>query len=506
MSDTPLSTLDQLSRHNRESALLESVQELLAWDERTLMPAAAGAYRAEQLAYLAGLVHRRRTDPQLGQWLAELAASPLAADPHSDAGATIRQVKRDYEKRIKLPQSLVEELARTTSLGQQVWTEARQQNDFAAFLPILDRIYELKRQQAAALGYERQQYDALLDDFEPGAKTADIAAVLDGLRRDLAPLVAAITASGHRPPVEILHRTYPTAAQAICGKLAASAIGFDFQRGRLDVTHHPFCAGLGPHDCRITTRYQERFFPAAFFGILHEAGHGLYEQGLRTEQYGLPPGTAVSLGIHESQSRLWENAVGRSWAFWRHFLPQARLLFPEALVGVSVDDFHFAINDVRPSLIRVEADEATYNLHIVIRFELELALLNGDLSARDLPGAWNEKYRVCLGIAPSTDADGVLQDIHWSAGLVGYFPTYALGNLYAAQFFAQAQAELGDLDEQVGRGEFAPLREWLRCNIHQHGQCYTAAELVQRVTGCPLSHEPLMDYLRGKLGPLYGLA
>jgi len=505
MSDTANTAFEQLCQFSRQTATLQSIEELLGWDERTMLPPSGGEFRAEQITYLSGLVHRRRTDPQVGRWLEELVESPLAADPHSDAGATIRQIKRDYEKHIKLPQSLVEELARTAVLGQQAWTEARKNDDFASFQPLLERTYELKRQQADAIGYATNPYDALLDDYEPDAKTADVQEVLTGLREQLAPFVAAIADSGRQANVEILHRNYPIDVQGAFGKHVAAAIGFDFQRGRLDVTHHPFCAGLGPDDCRITTRYDERNFPSAFFGILHEAGHGLYEQGLRKDQFGLPPGCYVSLGIHESQSRMWENAVGRSHAFWRYVFPRARKSFPGALLKVTLDDFYFAINDVRPSLIRVEADEATYNLHIVIRFELEQALLAGDLAVADLPGAWNEKCRDYLGIEPPNDADGVLQDIHWSAGLVGYFPTYSLGNLYAAQFFAQADVDLSDLDGQLARGEFAPLREWLGQTIHRQGECYTPSELVQRITGRPLSHQPLMDYLRGKLEPLYGI-
>jgi len=504
-SDSQNAAFENLCRHARESALIESIQELLGWDERTQLPPAGGDFRAEQMSYLSALVHRRRTDPQLGDWLAELLASPLASDPHSDAGATIREIQRDYEKRIKVPSVLVEELTRVSVLGQQAWTKARQNNDFASFQPLLERILDLKRQQAEALGYEEEPYDALLDEFEPGARTSEVAQVLEGLRAELAPLVAAIVGSGRTPPVDALRRHFPVPAQRAFGEQAAAAIGFDFQRGRLDVTHHPFCAGLGPDDCRITTRYDEHFFPSAFFGILHEAGHGIYDQGLRHDQFGLPPGSFVSLGIHESQSRMWENLVGRSRAFWRHFFPLAQETFPEALADVSLDAFHFAINDVRPSLIRVEADEATYNLHIIVRFELERALLNGDLTVADLPAAWNEKYRRYLDIEPPTDALGVLQDIHWSAALIGYFPTYTLGNLYAAQLFGQADADLGGLHEHFARGEFAPLRDWLRQKIHQQGQCYRAPELAEHVTGHPLTHQPLMAYLRSKLEPLYGL-
>jgi carboxypeptidase Taq len=273
----------------------------------------------------------------------------------------------------------------------------------------------------------------------------------------------------------------------------------------LDVTAHPFCSGLGPHDCRITTRYDEQFFNAAFFGILHEAGHGIYEQGLPVEHYGLPLGEAISLGIHESQSRLWENLVGRSRAFWTHFYPRAQAMFPAALGDVAADDFYRAINDVRPSLVRVEADEVTYNLHILVRFELERAMLEGDLQAPEMPGAWREKYRQYLGVTPPDDRDGVLQDVHWSAGLIGYFPTYSLGNLYAAQIFAQAKIEVADLEAALAGGHFSPLADWLREKVHRHGQRWSAAELVQRVTGRPLSPKPLIEHLRAKMEPLYGL-
>ncbi|MBW3596214.1 MAG: carboxypeptidase M32 [Planctomycetes bacterium] len=506
MTDPHQAMLDKICAHARETAILESAQQLLEWDERTYLPPEAGEYRAEQVAYLAGLIHQRHTDPRLGDWLAELAESPLAADPHSEAGCTIRQMRREYEKKTKLPESLVKELTRLSVRGQQVWVLARKNNDFAAFAPILTQTVSLKRQEADALGYEDCRYDALLDFYEPDEKTATIRRVLAALRDDLAPLVQAIADSGRTAPVSILERIYPVAAQEALGKEAAARIGFEFPRGRLDVTHHPFCTSLGPHDTRITTRYDERFFPSGFFSILHEAGHGVYDQGLPSEQFGLPPGRYVSLGIHESQSRMWENMVGRSRVFWEFLFPAAKQAFPDALDGVPLDQFYFAVNDVRPSLIRVEADEATYNLHIIIRFELEQDLLDDNLSVSDLPGAWSDKYRQYLGIEPPHDADGVLQDVHWSAGLMGYFPTYSLGNLYAAQLFRQADADLGGLEKKFARGEFLLLREWLRDKIHAHGQRYAAGELVERITGKPLDHKPLTDYLRDKLTPLYELA
>ncbi len=506
MQDRHHETLAQLCADARETALLESIESLLGWDERTYLPPAAGAYRAEQITYLSGWIHRRRTAPQIGEWLDELRESPLAADLHSDTGATIRELDREYRRLVKLPSSFVEELTRATVLGQQCWTEARQKNDFAGFQPFLERIFSLKREQAEMWGYPSEPYDALLDDFEPGAETATVAQTLDGLRSGLAPLVAEIAECNRQAPCDLLTRHYPRAAQQAFGDEAAAAIGFDFSRGRLDITHHPFCSSLGPDDCRITTRYDEQHFSSAFFGTLHEAGHGMYDQGLRTEQFGLPPGTYISLGIHESQSRLWENLVGRSAEFWQHFFPIAQQHFPAALAGERWESFWFAVNAVRPSLIRVEADEATYNLHIIIRFQLERAVLSGELAVADLPQAWNDRYRQYLGIEPPSDVDGVLQDIHWSAGLVGYFPTYSLGNVYAAQFFRQAEKELGDLPDQLKRGDFAPLKQWLNRNIHQRGRCYRAVELVQQVTGQPLSAEPMIEGLRNKLLPLYGLA
>ena len=437
--------------------------------------------------------------------LSELAESELAADPHSDTGATIRQLKRAYEKLVKVPQSLVEELTRAAVLGQQAWALAREADDYAAFRPHLEKIIHLKQQQAEAVGYQDFPYDALLDDFEPDATTASVASVLHSLRAELVPLVAAIADSGRQPEMGYVTSHFPEADQEAFGKEAAEAIGFDFTRGRLDVTSHPFCTGLGPDDCRITTRYNAEFFPSAFFGILHEAGHGIYDQGLRGDQFGLPPGNYVSLGVHESQSRLWENCVGRSRAFWEYFFPRLASRFPAALEGCTLDGFWFAINDVRPSLIRVEADEATYNLHIVIRFELEQALISGDLTVSDLPAAWNGKYREYLDVEPPNDADGVLQDIHWSAALIGYFPTYSLGNLYAAQLFQRADSEVGPLAEQFRSGEFGPLFGWLRTNVHEMGQCYPASALVERACGGPLDSAPLMEYLRSKYRQLYGI-
>ncbi|MCI0335367.1 MAG: carboxypeptidase M32 [Planctomycetes bacterium] len=506
MTDKLQATYDKLCNHAREVALLTSTQSLLGWDERTKLPPAGGDYRAQQMSYLAGVIHKKQTAPEVGEWLAELADSSLAADPHSEAGADIVNLRRDYDRKTKLPQALVEEIAKLSVLGQQLWVEARKANDFPRFRPLLERMVELKRQEAAAIGYDKEPYDALLDEYEPGAKTADVACALAGLREQLVPLVAEIAASERRPKLSVLKRGFPIDLQEKFGRHATESIGFDFKSGRLDVTDHPFCGGAGPHDVRLTTRYDEDFLPGALFSTLHEAGHGIYEQGLPADRYGLPTGEAVSLGIHESQSRMWENFVGRSWPFWEHFYPQAQATFRDALGTVPLDDFYFAINDVRPSLIRTESDEVTYNLHILIRFELELALVNDQLQVADLPAAWNAKYREYLGIESPTDSDGVLQDVHWSGGAIGYFPTYSLGNLYAAQLFEAAARNLGDLNALFRRGEFLSLRDWLRKHIHTQGRRYPAAELAHRVTGVPLSHDALLRHLRGKFGPLYGLA
>ena len=492
-----------LCKHQKDSALLEGVNALLGWDERTMLPVAGGPYRADQIAFLAGILHQRRTDPQLGEWLDELEQSELVDDPYSSAGATITEVKRSYDKLVKIPQELVEALTRAAVVGQQSWVESRKADDFSMFADQLKEIVRLSKEKADAIGYEDCRYDALLDEYEPQASTAQVADVLKNLGEELGPLVQEIVESGHQAPREILERKYPIEDQKKFSRFAAARIGFDFDSGRIDETHHPFCTTLGPEDCRITTRYQENFFSSAFFGTLHEAGHGIYEQGLRAEWFGLPPGEAASMGIHESQSRMWENMVGRSLPFWEHFFPLATERFDEALEDTTLEEFYWAVNDVRPSLIRVEADEVTYNLHIIIRFELEQELFDDSLQVDDLPAAWSERYQHYLGVAPPSDADGVLQDIHWSAALFGYFPTYSLGNLYAAQLFEKAHSDLDDLNMQFAEGDFGDLFEWLRSNVHHAGRCKPAAKLVEDVCGQPLSSAPLVRYLRHKLDPLY---
>jgi carboxypeptidase Taq len=494
-----------LLRRVRETALLNSCAGLLGWDERVYMPRQGSAHRGEQMALLARMAHEMTTAPVVGDLLAKVEGSDLLRDPDSEESANVREVRRIRDRAVKVPADLVETLARETIRAQQVWQEAREKNDFAAFRPSLETVVRLKREEAQAVGYKDVPYDALLDEYEPGATTAEVTQVFAGLRKELAPLVASFAGAPRRPKRDILERNYPVDRQALFSQAAAAAIGFDFASGRLDITTHPFCSGIGPGDCRLCTRYNPRAFNEAFFGVLHEAGHGIYEQGLPADHFGTPLGSCASLGIHESQSRLWENQVGRGWAFWEHFFPRARQIFLDALCDVPLKDWVFAINDVRPSFIRVEADEVTYNLHIILRFEMEQALVSGDLAPADVPAAWNEKFGQMFGLKPPDDARGCLQDIHWSFGGLGYFPTYTLGNLYAAQFMEAARRDLADLDADFRQGEFGRLKTWLNDKVHRHGQRYRAGRLCERVTGRPLGHAALMRHLREKYAPLYGI-
>lgn len=496
----------ELTRLLREAELLASCGAVLSWDEQTYMPTTGAVHRSEQLALIAGLAHDRKTSPRIGEILSELERQKDLGEPDSDRSVNVREARRTFDRQTKLPRRLVEELSRTTTMSQQAWVEAREDSDFATFQPWLEKMIVLKREEAQAVGYGKGvPYDALLDDYEPGMTAAEIERSFIPLRNELVKMVAAVQQSSKRPNLDILARHYPKTPQIVLAEGASKAIGFDFDAGRVDESAHPFCSGFGPGDCRLTTRYNDHHFNSAFFGVLHESGHGIYEQGLSAENFGLGIGQPTSLGIHESQSRMWENCVGRSRAFWQYLFPTAVMAFPQALGDVSLDDFYFAINDVRPSLIRVEADEVTYNLHIMLRFEIEQSLISGDLKPADLPGVWNEKVNQYFSLSVPSDANGCLQDIHWSAGLLGYFPTYALGNMYAAQFFDAAERDLGNLDEQFSRGTFKPLKNWLNEKIHRHGKRYPAKRLVEIVTGKTLSHESLISHLRRKYSDLYNL-
>jgi carboxypeptidase Taq len=485
--------------------VLASCSHVLGWDEETYVPPAGIAHRAEQQALLAGLLHDRATDLRLGELLAAVEGSDLVADPDSAEAVNVRELRRLYDRAIRLPRSLVEEFARITSIAQRAWVSAHEKSDWSVFQTWVEKIVTLKRAEAAALRPGHDLYETMLDEYEPGMTVGQVTALFDALRGEVVELVGAIQASPRRSNLSLLHRSYPLDRQRQFGEAVAAAVGFDFRRGRLDTSAHPFFTSLGPDDFRITTRFSLREFGDGLFGILHEVGHALYEQGLDPAAYGLPLGESVSVGVHESQARLWENTVGRSLSFWRHFYPQARLLFPEALEDVSLDEFYFAINHVAPSLNRVRADEVTYNLHVLIRFELERALVAGDLDAADVPDAWNEQYRRYLGVNPADDAEGCLQDGHWGGGLIGYFPTYVLGNLFAAQLFERATSDLGNLDDDFSQGRFDRLLGWLQKQLHCHGQRYSAARLIEHATGAPPNHRPLLTALHRKYGELYKL-
>jgi carboxypeptidase Taq len=485
----------------REIGQLDSVSQLLDWDSETYMPKKGLSVRSDELALLASLAHERRSSPRLGELLSKLEGS--VQDPVQVTN--VREVRRLYDRAVKVPADLVRRIAKTATLAKDAWAAARQESKFAIFAPYLEELLRLKRQVAELVGYPGEPYDALMDEFEPGMTCAEVGGIFAALREPLTVFARRLTGAKRRPDPAVLRQRFPREAQERFAKTLARAIGFDFDGGRIDVSRHPFCASIAPGDVRLTTRYYEDFFNPAIFGVLHEAGHGLYEQGLDPQHVFTPAGQSVSLGVHESQSRLWENMVGRSRPFWERFYLECQQAFPAALGEVPLDDFYAAVNHVEPSFIRVEADEVTYNLHIILRFELERAMINGAIAVTDIPQAWNTQMHDLLGIAPPNDAEGCLQDIHWSMGMFGYFPTYALGNLYAAQFFEAARGAIPDLTGNIRHGEFRPLLDWLRANIHRQGQRYRAGDLVRKVTGRALSTEPFLGYLRDKFSMIYGL-
>jgi carboxypeptidase Taq len=488
----------------RRTAALASVEALLGWDEQTMLPPEGAEYRATQASSLAAIVHAGRTDPEHIERIGRLAASPLATGDGPE-GVAIRRLKSDSDKQSRLPGRLVEELAGTCVRAQAAWVEARRTNRWAVLEPWLERVFALKREQAACQLPDRDAYDALLDDYEPGARWRSVHERFERLRDGIIPMLEAFETARERPDDSLARRTYPRASQEAFVRRVAEAIGFDFRRGRLDTAEHPFCSTAGPHDCRITTRWDERNLSTALYGVLHEAGHGLYEQGLPTDWYGLPPGEACSLGIHESQSRLWENLVGRSPAFWEWCFPLASAAFPSALSDASPAGLQRAMMVVRRSFIRVEADEVTYNLHVMMRSDLERELVLGRLAVGDLPGAWNERFERDFGLRPPDDTAGVLQDIHWSAGLVGYFPTYTLGTMHASQLMAAAERDLPGLDEAFRAGRFEGLLDWLRVRVHRLGREVDSDPLVERASGGPPSERWLLESLRDRYGAAHGL-
>ncbi len=498
----------QLVDHVVDAALIGASQAILAWDEDVMMPAGGVELRSRQLAQLAGLRHERMTDPKLDELLHACEDdADITGDPLAVPAVNVRELRRDYDRRTKLPAELVEHEARLTSRGRHVWAEARKNNDFNAFLPTLTEIIDLLRRKAACYGWAEggEAWDALAEDYEPGCTAQDVEKVFTPLRQELQVLLDDLMGSSTPPSNAFNEAVAPIEQQRAFVKMVSEKFGFDYTRGRLDTSTHPFCSGSHPHDVRLTTRFRDTDLNDALGSTMHEAGHGIYEQGLPNEHWGTPMADPVSLGIHESQSRMWENQVGRSIPFWKWCYPEMQTHFGDAFATLSFDEVFGGANIVRPSLIRVEADEATYNMHIMIRFEIERGVLAGAIDARDIPEIWNAKYKEYLAVDVPDDARGCLQDIHWSMGAMGYFPTYTLGNLYAAQFFEAAHAAIPDLETQFERGGFDALRGWLNEHIHAHGRRYRAADLCEVVTGQPLSAEPLLRHLNDKLRPLYGV-
>ncbi len=468
----------------QEIALLSSIEATLDWDQETYAPPSSVTFRAKQSSHLAGKIHALKTAPSFQEQLQVADLTP----------ANRRELQHQYDRATKLPQELVERASETASLAKAAWMEAREKNDFPTFAPHLEKLLEIAREQADHWGYEEEPYDALLAEYERGAKTSEVATLFDSISSDLAEIAATAVEKSKSIPQDFLYGPAPVANQIILNREVAESLGFDFQSGRIDTTAHPFCTTLGPHDVRLTTRYDENDFLSSLFGVMHETGHGLYEQGLPADDFHLPSGQAVSLGIHESQSRLWENHVGRSEAFWQRWLPRAQELFPH-LKKISFEDFMTAINRAAYSAIRVEADEATYDLHILLRFKLERALLSGELEVADIPAAWNETFASFFGFHPQNDAEGCLQDIHWSMGGLGYFATYSLGNINAAQLFHTA---MKDTRADFQKGDFIPLLSWMQKQVHAHGSIHFPQDLMIQATGSSTSPEAYLNHLRSR--------
>lgn len=501
-------TLKRLHELDHEILLFEHSAALLGWDEETQLPPKGIDERAEQIALLHSAIHGRIIAPEMPELLSKVGVTD--ENPRGDVSLSaiersfLRAFHRRYRRAISLPASLVSELARVTSKGQAVWREARRTEDFTLFAPHLSRIVELTREKARCYGSSEHLYDPLLDEFEPWMKTSVVRKIFQPLKQRLSELAARIR-DARQVDDRFLTKRFPIAAQEEFGRIVLADMGFDGDRGRLDVSAHPFTETLGFDDVRITARYDEQLLKMGMSSIIHEAGHALYEMGFPETLRGSLLASGTSLGIHESQSRLWENLIGKSRAFWQYYFPILKRIFAAQLDGVSVDQFYRAINKVEPSFIRIEADEVTYGLHIVLRFELETSILQGDISVPEAPAAWNDRMEELVGVRPERDSDGILQDIHWSSGLIGYFPTYALGNLYGAQFVAKMREELPALDQELEKGNLRAVLEWLRANIHVHGSALTAEELCRSVTGAPLDPNHFLAYLTEKYTSIYGL-
>jgi carboxypeptidase Taq len=483
----------QLCQRSREVYLLRSISAVLSWDFETYLPHKAVPYRSDQLSYLEAKAHSLFVEAKVGDWIKE--AEDAGYPEGSEESGNVRSWRHAYDRATKIPVSIVEEFEKARTIARDAWVSARADSDFSKFEGYLEKIVDLSRTKASLWGFEESPYDALMDDYEPGIKASQLKPVFEELRLALVDLTGKL--AGGSVSEEYLDGHYPPPAQLALSTEIAEAFGYDFASGRIDSTAHPFCTTVGPFDQRITTRYNENRFEVCLYGVLHETGHALYEQGLRKEAAGLPSGDAVSSGIHESQSRLWENHVGRSLPFWSLWHATAVKHLPD-LARYSPEQLCRGLQRVAPTFIRVEADEVTYDLHILLRFEIELALIEGKLRVKDLPEVWNAHFKEMFGLDVPEDRLGVLQDIHWSLGAFGYFPTYTLGNLNAAQLMVAAEKQVPALNDALGRGDYAPLLNWLRTNIHQHGRRYLPAELMEKATGEPTRANHRIEYLRRK--------
>jgi carboxypeptidase Taq len=483
----------KLSERSREVHLVRSTASLLEWDLETYIPPNAAAFRAEQLSYLGTKAHALFTKPIVGHWIKE--AEDFGFPAESLEAANVREWRRTYDRAVKIPNSLVEKFEKARILAYDAWIGARAESNFPKFRPHLEKIITLVRKKIDRWGFEESPYDALLEDYEPGIRASQLKPVFAELRDALKDILAKASASGVSE--EFLDGHYPISGQQALSKEIAEAFGYDFRSGRIDTTTHPFMTTLGPYDQRITTRYNEKRFEMSLYGTMHETGHALYEQGLPKEPVGVPTSDSVSLGIHESQSRLWENHVGRTTQFWHLWHATACNYLPD-LARYSPDDLARGVQRVAPSFIRVEADEVTYDLHVLLRFEIELELIEGRLKVKDLPEAWNSKFKELFDLKVPDDRRGVLQDVHWSHGTFGYSPTYTLGNLNAAQLINAAETQVPDLGAQLAQGRYQPLLQWLREKVHQHGRHYLPQDLMCRATGETTQGKYRIEYLRQK--------
>jgi len=472
---------------------------LLQWDQEVYLPANSAHFRARQLSTLSGISHELSTSAELGKILQTLGADKSLNQVEA---ANIRETSRVYNDQKKYSTEFVIEMSRTISECFNAWQEARSKNDFSIYSPKLEKLLVLKKKECELLGYKSHPYDALIDQYEPGATVAQLDILFEDVKAQLGPFIREIAAR-EKPDSSFLYRHYSRDKQWPYGLELLKQMHFDFNCGRQDISAHPFTTSFSPQDVRVTTRINENDIREMIWGCIHEGGHALYEQGLPASGYGLPSAEAVSLGIHESQSRLWENNVGRSIAYWKHNYQALQDLFPENLGAVSLEDFYRGINVVEPSLIRTSADELTYHFHVLIRYEIEKSLISGSISVADLPSVWNKYYKEYLGIDVPDDAHGVLQDVHWSHGSFGYFPTYSLGSIYAAQFFRQATKEISGLESMIGTGDFMPLLNWLRQKVHVHGKTYRANELCKMITGETINFSYFMEYARSKFNGIY---